>query len=112
MLLKDLELLLLGQLECSPAQLRPGCNSLWRSWGVFFEQGQSEVLGSQAVQDQLPWGSWYLRSCRANHLTAWMPCLVDAVEQLQQSLHIQVGPVQRHAQPEWMAACLERRPTA
>ena len=51
MLLEDLELLLLGQLERRPAQLMPGCNSLWRSWSVLFEKGQSEVLGSQAVQD-------------------------------------------------------------
>ena len=51
MLLENLELLLLGQLECSPAQLMPGCNSLWRGWGAFFEKGQSEVLGCQAVQD-------------------------------------------------------------
>ena len=77
MLLEDLQLLLLCQLERSPAQLRPGCNSLWRSWGIFFEKGQSEVLASQAVQDELPRSSCYLRSCRDNHLTAWMPCLVD-----------------------------------
>ncbi len=51
MLLEDLELLLLGLLERSPAQLMPGCNSLWRCWDVVLEKGQSEVLGSQAVQD-------------------------------------------------------------